>query len=107
MRHPPLRTRLDPVLKDSFFAPLEGLAVASFHGNAVQSRGLCLHASVEFCREARRRGMGRELFLVRWLVRGDLDFLEHWAVASKNGRILDMTAAQVDGDPRPVRRPDE
>lgn len=40
-------------------------------------------------------------------MRDDLDYLEHWAVVTEGGRVLDLTAVQVDGDPRPSRRVDE
>ncbi|MEP6501773.1 MAG: hypothetical protein ABJD97_00455 [Betaproteobacteria bacterium] len=95
------------MLKDSRFTSLEGLAIASLRGTPEESRGLCLHASVEFGRQARRLGMAGRLSFVRWHVRDDSDYLEHWALATANGRILDMTAAQVDGDPRPLRRVDD
>jgi len=51
--------------------------------------------------------MDDRLFFVRWQVRNDLEYQEHWAVATEGGRVLDLTAAQVDGDPRPSRRMDE
>ena len=95
------------MLDDSCFASLEGLAIANRYDTLVNSRGLCLHASVEFGREARRLGIDSRLFFVRWRVRNDLNYLEHWAVATENGRVLDLTAVQVDGDPRPLRRVEE
>jgi len=51
--------------------------------------------------------MDSQLFFVKWHVRNDLDYLEHWAVATEGGRVLDLTAVQVDGDSRPSRRVDE
>lgn len=95
------------MLQDSVFAPLESFALAGRHRSAAQSRGLCFHASIELAREARRLGLEGRAAFVRWRVRRDLDFLEHWALALESGLVLDMTAAQVDGDSRPLRRIDE
>jgi len=95
------------VINDSCFAVLEQLAVQNRYDTVTEARGTCLHASIEFARTARRLGVEDRLTFVRWRVRNDQDCLEHWAVAMEGGHVLDLTAVQVDGDPRPSRRLDE
>ncbi len=62
---------------------------------------------MQLAREAARLGVAPRVAFVRWDVRGDPEFLEHWALALEDGQVIDMTAAQVDGDPRALRRMDD
>jgi hypothetical protein len=87
----------------SAFLPLERFA-ADQRCDASSARGRCLDATVQRAREASRVGVAQRVVFVRWEVRGDPDFLEHWALELEDGQVLDMTAAQVDGDPRVLRR---
>ncbi len=68
------------------------------------SKGLCLHASVALARRAVAQGQGGEVRFVRWRVRGDPAFREHWAVALDETRVLDLTSVQVDGSVRVLRQ---
>ena len=58
--------------------------------------GRCLSASLDLALIARER-LKIELELVRWDVRGDPKFSEHWAVWLGGGLVLDLTRVQVDG----------
>jgi hypothetical protein len=82
---------------------LERYAIVRHHKSAPESRGLCLQATLTLGREAHRLGLEGQVTFVRWCVRRDADFLEHWALMLGNGRVLDMTAVQVDGNPQPLR----
>ena len=75
--------------------------------DAAGARGHCLDATVELGREALRLGFSQRVAFVRWHVLDDPEFMEHWALALDDGRVIDPTAAQVDGDPRALRRMDE
>ncbi len=75
--------------------------------DAQDARGRCLDATVELGREALRLGVSQRVAFVRWHVVNDPEFMEHWALALDDGRVIDPTAAQVDGDPRALRRMDE
>lgn len=70
-------------------------------------RGRCLDATLQLGREALRLGMAQRVEFVRWHVRNDPDFLEHWALVLDGDRVIDPTGAQVDGDSRAVRRMSE
>lgn len=90
----------------SAFLSLEQFAAAGVR-DVDGARGRCLDATVELGREALRLGFAQRVAFVRWHVRNDPEFLEHWALALDDGRVIDPTAAQVDGDPRALRRMDE
>ena len=93
------------VTLSSAFLSLEQFAT---HGRDAQSvRGCCLDATLQLGEEALRLGVARGLAFVRWSVRDDPDFIEHWALALDEARVLDPTAAQVDGNPGPLRRMDD
>jgi hypothetical protein len=94
------------VLRDDRLDLLARYAATHRHDNAVAARGRCLHATLTLGREAARLGLAERVAVVRWRVRDDADFLEHWALSLENGRVLDMTAVQVDGHPRPLREID-
>jgi len=53
--------------------------------------------------EAQRLGLAGEVHFLRWFVRCDADFFEHWALKINPEQALDLTAAQIDGDPTPMR----
>jgi hypothetical protein len=82
---------------------LERFATASARASISESRGRCFHATVQLGRQAVWLGIAHRASFVRWTVGGDHDFLEHWALALDDGRLLDATALQVDGEPRAVR----
>lgn len=67
------------------------------------SEGLCFHTAVCLARYAKKLGLGDQVFFVRWRLRGDRVYREHWAVCYSPGQVLDLTAAQIDGDPEPKR----
>ena len=83
---------------------LERYAIVMHHKSAPESRGLCFQATLTLGREARRLGLEGHVAFVRWCVRRDVNFLEHWALVLDDGRVFDMTAVQVDGNPQPLRR---
>lgn len=89
------------------YSSLERFAAMRVRLTLSTAQGTCLHATTELATEALRLGLGRYASVVRWCVRGDPAFLEHWALALENGLVLDTTAVQVDGNPRPLRRLDE
>ena len=91
------------MLNDCAFATLEAHARAGCHTSAPESRGMCFQATLALGREARRLGLDHDVEFIRWRVLRDVDFLEHWALLIDGGRVLDMTAMQVDGDPQPLR----
>ncbi len=82
---------------------LERYAIAGQHKSDSESRGLCFHATLAMGQEARRLGLEGQVAFVRWRVRRDVNFLEHWAIVLDNTKVLDMTAIQVDGNPDPLR----
>jgi hypothetical protein len=82
---------------------LERYAIAGHHKSGSESRGLCFQATLTLGQEARRLGLEGKVAFVRWRVRRDVNFLEHWAIVLDNARVLDMTAVQVDGNPDPLR----
>ncbi len=66
------------------------------------ANGLCFHASVELARQAQVLQVQQPLRFVRWRVRDDLQFHEHWALLVGDA-VIDLTAVQVDGDDEPFR----
>ena len=91
------------MLQDSRFDILRTYAKANHHTSAAESRGLCFQAALALGREARSLGLDGRVRFIRWRVRKDVYFLEHWALALDDGSVLDMTAIQVDGNPNPLR----
>jgi hypothetical protein len=83
---------------------LERYAIGWHHKSASEAGGWCFQATLTLGQEARRLGLEGQVSFVRWRVRSDLNFLEHWALVLDDGRVLDMTAVQVDGNPDPLRR---
>jgi hypothetical protein len=57
--------------------------------------GQCFIASLSFAHAARKID---DVPLLRWHVRNDPDFIEHWAVRLSETEVLDITRVQVDGD---------
>lgn len=88
------------------FTQLIVFADARTYRSASDCRGLCFDASAEVAREAVRLGFEHKTHFVRWRVQGDPGFLEHWAVRLDDGTVVDVTAAQVDGNPQAVREID-
>jgi hypothetical protein len=82
---------------------LERYAIARHHKSDPESRGLCFQATLTLAEEARRLNLEGRVGFVRWSVRGDQAFLEHWALVLDGVKVLDMTAVQVDGNPEPSR----
>ncbi len=89
------------------YTSLERFAVMRIRPTLATAHGTCLHATMELAAEARRLGLHGHACVVRWCVRQDSEFLEHWALLLENGRVLDTTATQVDGDSRALRKLDE
>ena len=85
---------------------LERYAIAEHCRSGPESSGLCFHAALTLGQLARRLGLEEKVAFVRWRVRRDVNFLEHWALVLDSGTVLDMTAVQVDGNPHPLRRVD-
>ena len=100
------RLRIVQVTLSSGILSLEQFASADCR-DAESARGRCLDATVELGREALRLGVAQQVAFVRWHVLNDPDFMEHWALVLDDGRVIDPTAVQVDGDPRALRRMDE
>jgi len=70
---------------------------------ADQAAGRCLSVSLEFALAARRQ-LGAEVQLVKWRVRDDPAYLDHWAVLLDNDTVVDLTHVQVDGSTKLVCR---
>jgi hypothetical protein len=83
---------------------LERYAIARHHKSEPESRGLCFQASLTLAEEARGLNLEGRAGFVRWSVRRDQAFLEHWALVLDGAKVVDMTAVQVDGNPDPLRR---
>ena len=64
---------------------------------------MCFQATLALAREAQDLKLDDRVTFIRWRVRKDIKFLEHWALALDDGSVLDMTAVQVDGDSNPFR----
>ena len=71
------------------------LAKALRAGHPQEASGRCLFLSLEMAKAALARGM--DLDLVVWSVVGDPQFLDHWAVAISDTKVIDLTRVQVDG----------
>jgi hypothetical protein len=85
---------------------LERYAIAERGRSFPEARGLCFQAALTLGQVARGMGLEEQVAFVRWRVRQDVNFLEHWALVLDCGTVLDMTAVQVDGNPYPLRRVD-
>jgi len=105
--HAPLLAMQQYVSMEIDFAALERFAVANARPTLALARGTCLHAALELAAEAKRLGLAEHACMVRWRLRDDPAYLEHWALRLDDGRVLDTTAVQVDGDARVVRRVSE
>ena len=64
----------------------------SEHRDAV---GRCYAAALALAQAASEQGMAVDL--VRWQVKGDRDFCDHWVVGCGDGMVIDLTRVQVDG----------
>ena len=72
--------------------------------SSVAARGVCLDATIHLARHCRRLGLDTQSTALHWRVPGDSQFREHWALGVGNGLALDLTAVQVDGNSRPLRK---
>lgn len=70
-------------------------------GTADTSAGRCLAMSLELANRVHQK-TGRYLPLVRWRVKGDPQYCEHWAVLLDEAHVIDLTRMQVDGQRRLV-----
>jgi hypothetical protein len=61
-----------------------------------EATGRCLSISLEFALAARAR-LGAEVMLVKWNVRDDPFYIDHWAVQLDEQNVLDLSRVQVDG----------
>ena len=64
--------------------------------------GKCFAVSLSLALAAHAGGL--EVKLLRWTVKNDSDYADHWAVQLPNGWILDATSAQFDRDASLLRR---
>ncbi|MEO5689938.1 MAG: hypothetical protein ABIR54_21485 [Burkholderiaceae bacterium] len=62
-----------------------------------------MHATILLALEGRALGLEHQLEFLRWEVTNDPSFREHWALGWRGREVLDMSAAQIDADPRPLR----
>lgn len=69
-----------------------------------EARGRCLHATLVLGQEARRLKLLDRVRFVRWKVRNDPHYLEHWAMLTDDDEVLDLTDVQVDGTRRVQRQ---
>jgi hypothetical protein len=60
-----------------------------------QAQGRCMTTALAFCHAALQENVAAEV--VVWAVKGDPDFLDHWAVLLGHHRVVDLTRMQVDG----------
>jgi hypothetical protein len=60
--------------------------------------GRCFALSLEAALRA-RDSLAADLWLLRWQVRNDPDYVEHWAVGIGPSHALDLTHMQVNGKP--------
>lgn len=105
MRHAPHLLTVRHMSND--YTALARFAAIRVRSTLSLAQGTCLHATIELAAEALRLGLGNEASVVRWRVREDPAFLEHWALSLGNGVVPDTTAVQVDGNQEPLRRLDQ
>lgn len=79
---------------------LQRLAARHAIRNPRRAAGCCFMASLGF---SMRAGNVADLPLIRWTVRGDADYKEHWAVRLNGELALDLTRVQVDGQTAVVK----
>ncbi len=72
--------------------------------SSAAARGACLDATIQLALHCKRLGLDTHATALHWRVPGDPHFREHWALGVGNGLVLDMTAVQVDGNSRPLRK---
>lgn len=70
--------------------------------DALQARGRCFALALSYA--AFVRELGIEVELLRWTVRDDPEFCEHWAIKFGRHQALDLTRIQVDGKVDPAIR---
>ena len=82
--------QLNPHARKHLLRAADRFAVRSVE----KAGGTCLSSSIEFIHSLEEP---TKLHLVRWKVRGDSDFCEHWAVGISKHEVIDITRVQVDG----------
>lgn len=65
--------------------------------------GLCMHVSFQLSRQAEILGLADKIRFVRWRIKGDPQFFEHWAIMLDDKTILDMSAVQFDSSMKCIR----
>ena len=65
--------------------------------SAGEAGGKCFVSTMEFAL-ACSLAKAPDLQLVRWTVKGDPDFCEHWSLAISDKEVIDLTRVQVDGN---------
>lgn len=71
--------------------------------SADEAAGRCLSVSLEFALAARRL-LDADVRLVKWRVKNDPAYLDHWAVLLDDDNVVDLTRVQVDGSTKLVCR---
>ncbi|RYX93115.1 MAG: hypothetical protein EOO28_19550 [Comamonadaceae bacterium] len=92
---------VSPVLPSATQRALIQLASRSRITQMELAAGKCFLASLDFAIQANSIA---ELTLLRWQVKGDPDFVEHWAVRMGDDTALDLTRIQVDGQTSVVKK---
>jgi hypothetical protein len=83
---------------------LRRLARPHCHREPDRARGLCFQASADLGLAVRAQGLLDAPQIVRWIVKRELGFREHWALGVDADWVLDPTAVQVDGRVEPLRQ---
>ena len=68
-----------------------------------EAAGRCLSVSLEFALAAQRQ-LDVDVELVKWRVKDDPDYVDHWAVLLDSDNVVDLTRVQVDGSTKMVCR---
>jgi hypothetical protein len=105
----PDRSTVVNVLKSAVNTPRRAVLIDLARRRQVTERraavGRCLTASLDLALAAHRLGVA--VTLVRWKVRRDADFVDHWAVRLDTGHVIDLTRVQVDRSTRLVSAVDD
>jgi hypothetical protein len=86
-------------VKCSHASIMRGLLVEAANHIAIRNMedamGKCFLSSVEFAIAFSKYA---ELRLIRWEVKDDVHYCEHWAVGISDSEVIDLTRVQVDGN---------
>jgi hypothetical protein len=69
--------------------------------SADEAAGRCLSVSLEFALAAERQ-LGVDPQLVKWRVKDDPAYVDHWAVLLDSDNVIDLTRVQVDGSTKMI-----